>query len=145
MGPITSFDGAYGFLSNFYPCDVTMPDGITYPSVEHAFQAQKTEDVAARRGFLDLTAGQAKRRGRLVHLRPDWDDVKDDVMLTALRLKFADPDLRAKLLITGDAELVEGNTWGDMYWGVCSGHGRNRLGQLLMQVRNEIRAGKADT
>ena len=88
--------------------------------------------------------GQAKRIGRRIELRPGWDDVRDEIMLDLIRIKFYLPSLATKLLATGDAELVEGNYWGDTYWGVSRGRGENRLGQILMQVRDEIRKEAQD-
>ena len=91
------------------------------------------------------TPGVAKRRGRSCTLRSDWEKVKDEVMLTGLRIKFSNPALRTQLIMTGDEELVEGNWWHDNTWGSCSCercvgiHGQNRLGKVLMQVRSEIR------
>lgn len=135
---ISSFHGAYRFLSNFYPVTVVL-SGRTYPTVEHAFQAAKTFDGNARDHIMMApSAGYAKHLGRLVALRPDWDRVKQRVMLELLRSKFTNPVLRAQLIETGTHELVEGNTWGDRYWGVCGGTGENHLGKLLMQVREEI-------
>lgn len=96
----------------------------------------------AVRVSLCRTPGAAKRVGKTLTLRPDWEQVKDAIMLDVLRLKFALPDLRYKLLCTANVQLVEGNTWGDTYWGVCNGRGANKLGELLMQVRNEIRKGE---
>jgi len=68
-------------------------------------------------------------------MRPDWEAVKDDIMYRCVLAKFEDPILRQRLLDTGDQELIEGNTWGDTYWGVCKGKGRNMLGKTLMAVR----------
>jgi ribA/ribD-fused uncharacterized protein len=127
---IASFKGEYEFLSNFFDHD----DGMT---VEHYFQAAKTDDPRWIARILSAaTPGQAKRLGRQCVLRPTWDVEKDAVMLTLLMVKFSDPDLAEKLLATGDAELIEGNDWGDRYWGVCRGVGQNRLGELLMRVRD---------
>lgn len=138
--PITSFRGPHRFLSNFHPC-LVMWHGLTFPSVEHAYQAAKTLQPAEQaRIAIAPTPGDAKRLGRHVTLRPDWDNTgKLSVMARLLRQKFADPDLRALLLATGDAELVEGNNWGDRFWGVCDGGGHNHLGKLLMEVRAGIR------
>lgn len=138
---ITSFREEYAFLSNFYPCQVTWEDE-TYPTVEHAFQAAKTHDVDERatirnaRGPVD-----AKRMGRRVSLRQDWDEVKVSVMETLIRDKFSDPRLRDRLLSTGDAALIEGNTWGDRYWGIDirTGKGSNRLGRILESERTRLR------
>ncbi len=138
---ITSFTGSYRFLSNFYPCSVTL-DGVEYKSVEHAYQAAKSLDPEVRKKFLNPGrrggAGAAKHMGRHVVLRPDWEEVKLSVMFDLLRKKFASGDLRRALLSTDDAELVEGNDWGDQEWGVCWGKGENKLGKLLMQVRAEL-------
>lgn len=137
--PITSFDGIYRFLSNFHPVMVKL-DGETYPSTEHAYQAAKSLDPAYRAGFLTCTATEAKRRGRRAVLRADWEQVKIGVMLDLLRQKFAhETELAALLDQTGDRELIEGNWWGDTFWGVCRGKGQNHLGKLLMQVRAEGR------
>ena len=144
---IMKFDGEYAFLSNFYPSRILIDpeDGLYAPTVEHAFQSMKTRSMEETLDILAAeTPGQAKRLGRLCDLRPDWELVKDNAMLTCLRLKFADPDLREKLLATGNEILVEGTTWHDRYWGICScvqckGAGQNKLGQLLMKVREECR------
>lgn len=139
---IDSFEGEYRFLSNFFPID-PIPGGDTlyYPTVEHAYQAQKTTDLAVKRHIAgNKNPGYAKRAGQNVDLRPDWEEIKLDVMLRLLREKFKQPDLRKKLLATGDAHLVEGNHWKDTFWGVYKGIGENHLGRLLMQVREEIRA-----
>lgn len=142
---IDSFRGKYAFLSNFSKSPVYLHGGSLYcPTVEHAFQACKTTDMAQRRQIANAqTPGQAKRLGRQVALRVGWDSMRDDVMLELLRQKFApDSTLADLLLATGDAVLIEGNTWGDRYWGVCNGKGENRLGELLMQVRDELQRAK---
>lgn len=138
---ITEFRGIYRFLSNFWPCEVLL-DGELYSSVEHAYQAAKTMSYEHRDKIrLAATAGNAKRMGRNVPMRGDWDSIKLQVMLDLLRRKFTHRKLAALLLETSDAELIEGNTWGDRFWGVCAGIGENHLGKLLMQVREEIRNG----
>ena len=139
---IGSFDGEYAFLSNFYDSPIVV-EGICYPTVEHAFQAYKTLSHEER---LDIasstTAGIAKRKGRKVSLRTDWEQIKNGVMEFCLRKKFMeDSELKEKLLATENALLVEENTWNDTYWGVCNGVGKNTLGQLLMKIREEIRKG----
>ena len=141
---INSFDGEFAFLSNFFPSPITF-DGITFPTVENWFQAWKTEVPAEFRAIATAeTPGRAKRLGRKCILREDWEEVKEQVMEDGLRLKFADPELKAKLLATGDQYLEEGNTWHDNYWGVC--HcikcqdimAKNHLGKLLMKLRAEF-------
>jgi len=141
VAKVDRFTGTYSFLSNFEICRI-VHEGIVYPSVEHAFQAAKTHDMDERRYIAKLpTPGMAKRRGRKMKLRSNWDDIRVGVMLTLLRKKFAHPELAEALDVTGDAELVEGNHWGDHFWGVCDGVGENHLGKLLMQVRSEMRDG----
>ncbi len=135
---VTQFTGEHRFLSNFWASPVAM-QGIVYPTVEHAFQAAKSLDAGMRRHICDQrTPGDAKRAGRQLVLRSDWEVIKLDVMLQLLRAKFSDPYLGQRLLATGYMQLVEGNTWNDTYWGVCRGNGKNHLGRLLMQVRGEI-------
>ena len=135
---INLFKGEYAFLSNFHKCEVEF-EGVTYPSVEHAFQAAKTLDYDERLKFTKGSPVTVKGMGRRLKLRSDWEDVKDDVMYACLKSKFQNPEIRKKLLDTGDAVLIEGNNHGDRYWGMVNGEGQNKLGQLLMQVRSDIR------
>jgi ribA/ribD-fused uncharacterized protein len=135
IGP---FRGEYRFLSNFAPCEI-LYEGIIYPTVEHAYVASKTKNRKIRAIVAGIpTAGAAKRFGRGIELRKDWFRVKKVIMVSLLRLKFQQPEFKAKLLATGDARLVEINYWGDQYWGVCDGTGVNMLGTLLMIVRAEL-------
>ena len=138
--PIAEFRGRYRFLSNFYPAIVNL-DSIPYPTVEHAFQAAKTIDVQHRERIRKCNKpGDAKRLGRRVPLRSDWEQVKLYVMLNLLRQKFSQTEfLKTQLLATGEAQLIEGNTWNDFFWGECMGTGENHLGKLLMRVRQELR------
>lgn len=132
---VYGFNGEYSFLSNFWL-------EVNGQTAEHTFQAAKAEDPEEAKWILESgSPGEAKRRGRAVKLRPDWDDVKRETMLNILRRKFSDPELRERLVNTGDAELIEANHWNDLYWGVDrdSGEGQNWLGKTLMQVRDEIR------
>ena len=135
---INSFRGEFFFLSNFYPV-VIWNAGICYPSAEHAYQAAKTFNQAERLAIASLDkSGQAKRAGRIVTLRPDWEQVKLSVMESIVRKKFSLTSLAQKLVNTLPAQLVEGNTWGDRYWGVCNGVGANHLGKILMKVRKDL-------
>lgn len=137
LGMIQSFSGEYRFLSNFWPCTIEY-EGSTYPSVEHAYQAAKTLDLEARKRIAALaSAGQAKRAGRRLTIRADWDGVKVAVMAELLLLKFEHSDLAHALRCTAPHQIVEGNTWGDTFWGVCDGRGENYLGRLLMWVRDK--------
>jgi len=140
MNRIDCFRGAYGFLSNFYHAPVTW-EGLTYLNSEAAFQAAKVLSDEERAAFLYLDPARAKRMGRRVTLRADWEQVKVGIMEEIVRAKFTqNPELGALLAATGDAQLVEGNTWGDTYWGVDSrnGKGSNHLGKILMKVRAEL-------
>jgi ribA/ribD-fused uncharacterized protein len=129
----------YQFLSNFSPIVVHL-DGDSYRTLEHAYQAAKCVNPQQRIIIQTaLTPGSAKRLGQEILCRPDWEKVKDTVMLGLLREKFAHDWYRTMLLATGKAKLIEGNWWGDRYWGVYKGQGLNKLGELLMKVRLEIR------
>jgi ribA/ribD-fused uncharacterized protein len=139
MEGITKFRGQYGWLSNFYSASVCFA-GINYPTVEHAFRAAKTLDLSWRRLILNHSSpADAKQMGRCAVLRSDWEEIKLTVMEDLLRQKFHIPCFKAMLLATGDMEIVEGNEWGDIFWGVCRGVGSNHLGILLMQIRDELR------
>lgn len=135
---ITSFRNEHFFLSNMYPT-ILYIDGQIYPSAEHAFQAMKSLDKNDRIAMsVCRSPEEAKKAGKIVDLRPDWEDVKVGIMYDVLKAKFSDPELAQKLQNTEDEELIEGNTWGDTFWGVCKGKGENTLGKLLMRVRKEI-------
>ena len=134
---INEFRGKYYFLSNFSSAKVQY-EGFMFENNEAAFQAQK--DLSQRSKFCNLPPNEAKRLGRRVNLRKDWEDVKDKIMYEIVFNKFSqNPELKKKLLATNGEELVEGNTWNDQYWGVCNGKGKNMLGKILMRVRAELR------
>lgn len=133
---ISEFTGKYFFLSNFFEAPVTYK-GIMYRSNEAAFQAQK--DISRSYQFQYLSPSEAKKLGRKVQLREDWEEVKNQIMYEIVKAKFSqNQHLEDLLLDTKDAELIEGNYWGDVTWGVCKGIGENRLGKILMKVREEI-------
>lgn len=137
---IDKFEGKYRFLSNFYNASVTY-DGLTYLNNEAAFQAQKI--FVNRERFCSLNPSEAKRLGRSVHLRSDWEQVKNQVMYDICRAKFTqNEELGKRLLKTGKVLLVEGNTWGDRIWGCVDGVGENRLGKILMRIRKELKDEK---
>lgn len=143
---IDSFSGENRFLSNFWPVEITY-NGRTYPSVEHAYQAQKTTDEEIREKISKLEKpGQAKEFGQglgaTTRIRLDWtNEMRILIMTELIELKFSEknPDLVSRLLRTEDAELIEGNDWGDVFFGVCGGEGKNHLGNILMATREKIK------
>lgn len=149
---INSFTGRYRFLSNFYPVTIEH-QGIKYPSVEHYYVAMKIKNDQQIDGryitYIDCRemiakmpaeqAGKVKQFGKIIKVRKDWDDVKLDIMLWGVREKFKNEDLKQLLLDTDGEELVEGNWWGDKFWGVSNGEGENHLGKILMRVREELK------
>lgn len=144
-GIVNRFDGLYSFLSNFTPATVLF-EGLTYPTVENAFQAAKTLDKELRLQFVRCTPNYAKRLGRQVDLRPDWERIKDSVMFDLLKQKFApDTSFARSLLATGDMYLCEGNTWHDNHFGACVCDRclgvlhQNALGQMLMRIREDLK------
>lgn len=142
MKKISKFVGDFDFLSNFFEVDVRFA-GILYPSSEAAFQAQKCVEDGDKLQFTRLKPSQAKRLGRRVCMRSDWEDIKVNVMTRIVRAKFTQHEVLGNLLYrTGDAELIEGNTWNDTFWGVCDGIGENHLGKILMQIRDELKEAR---
>ena len=136
---IIHFKDDYFFLSNFYNCDIVY-EGISYKSAEAAFQAQKCIDDNKKLEFSALSAGQAKKLGKEIELRKDWNDIRVDIMKSVVRTKFDQhPELQEQLVATGDRCLIEVNVWHDMFWGVSSGKGRNMLGRILMDLRKEYK------
>lgn len=138
---INLFRGSFEFLSNFYITPVNF-EGLVYNSAECAFQAAKTLNQKEREQFVNMDPRTAKRMGRMIPLRKDWEQIKDTVMLEIVRNKFKTGVMKEKLLATGDAKLIEGNWWGDEYWGICRNKGLNKLGNILMKVRDELNEQK---
>lgn len=146
QGVISSFKDEYRFLSNFYHVAAgVMYEGVKFPTVEHAYQAAKAFFASPKRNRKILyayaalpTPGMAKALGEIVPVAAEWQAAKVAIMRDLLSQKFNDPVLRRLLLSTKDCELIEGNTWGDIFWGVCDGAGENNLGKLLMELRTEI-------
>lgn len=149
--PITRFRGEYGFLSNFHLCPVEYR-GKVFPSSENAYQWAKSKYIIALidltpdfipeyqrlldRYMLNCTPGESKRQMKEAILDPLFHEEKDAIMHDVVTAKFGqNPDLRKLLIDTGDAALIEGNDWGDKYWGQVDGVGKNRLGMILMNVR----------
>ena len=131
--------GPYRFLSNYHIAPVEY-EGLEYPSTEAAYQAAKSLDPEVRKKFLNLTPSEAKKLGKTVAVRPDWEDVKYEVMMEVCTYKFTKhSDLREALLLTDDKYIEETNHWKDTTWGVCNGIGKNWLGKILMEIRKTLK------
>lgn len=138
MNEILGFFGDYRFLSNFYPSPIIFENRL-YPSVEHAYAAAKTDDERFKQWIIrEPSPGNAKKIGRNAPLKANWDKIRCDVMRDLLILKFSQEPFMSKLIATGDAYLEETNTWGDTFWGVCNGTGKNNLGKILMEIRADL-------
>lgn len=140
MEKISSFQGNFRFLSNFYPAEVEF-EGMIYPTVEHAYQAAKTLDFNERKRISGaITPGMAKRMGRQLAIRKDWNNIKLEVMEKLVYKKFSShKHLMLLLLDTKGKILEEGNNWKDRFWGVDEqGNGLNHLGKILMKVRGDL-------
>lgn len=136
--PINTFSGRHFWLSNFVACSIVYKNRV-YPTTEHAYQAQKTSSIEWQQKIQEADGPrQAKFLGRQCPLRDDWDSLRDQVMLEVSRLKYQQPTFGNKLVATYPRELIEGNYWGDTYWGVHNGKGENKLGKILMRVRQEL-------
>lgn len=141
---IKSFDGEHRWLSNFWPCTIKWNDNLTFTSVEAAYQASKCKNNDDIKQFCNMSALEAKRAGRKVKMREDFDERKQIYMENFLRIKFAKgSELGNRLKSLKDVELVEGNYWHDNYWGSCTcdrcgNKGQNNLGKLLMKLCQEL-------
>ncbi len=133
---INRFRGEYYFLSNMYESPI-YAGGMKFRCAEALYQMFKTTDPDLRKQFTSLNGFEAKRLGRQIKIRDDWDSIKLDVMRYVVAKKFKDPNLRAMLRNTGNEELIEGNDWKDTFWGVCNGRGENWLGKILMEERDK--------
>lgn len=143
MSVIWQFKGNNRFLSNFYPAKVKF-EGKTYPTAENAYQASKTLVPELRTQFQSVSPAVAKYLGGQVLLRPFFDQIKLDIMESVIIIKFQDEKLAKMLADTFPQKLVEGNTWGDRFWGMTydpsekKWKGNNHLGRILMAVRRTL-------
>ena len=140
---IRGFFGEYRFLSNFYCPAPVWFEGLLYLATEQAYQAAKVAP-AERSQFLNIKPGASKKLWKtlaLLYTKEEWEKIKYDIMFGLVFQKFlTHPELRAKLLATGDAYLEERNHWHDVYWGIdLNGVGENNLGKILMKVRAALR------
>ena len=139
---IGEFRGKTRWLSNFHEAPIIY-DGMLFATTEHAYQAAKTTCIGERSqiAFCE-TPAKAKKEGTKVTLREDWEEIKLNIMLEINRIKYNSyPELKELLISTRGEELVEGNNWGDEYWGKVNGKGENHLGRILMQIRSELERG----
>lgn len=142
---IKEFKNQYFFLSNFYEYPIYY-NKLVFCNAEAAFQAQKVINKKDQYKFINLNASQARKLGKTVQLRKDWEEIKDNIMYEIVKRKFTiNKELQQKLLETKEKKLVEGNWWHDTYWGVDSktGIGQNKLGKILMKVREEVKHNNA--
>ena len=128
----------FAFLSNYYPCTVEYK-GLVYDSSEAAFQAQKTINELKKKEFCGISPNEAKRLGRRIDLRNDWESIKDLVMYEVVKAKFSQNEDFKALLLQVKEPIVEDNTWNDTYWGVCNGVGQNKLGKILEKIKMEFK------
>ena len=137
---IMQFKDEYRWLSNFAPVEIEH-EGRTFPSLEHAYQAAKSTDPTWKDYCASgVSSGNVKRKSKNIIYRPDWEEVKVGVMRILVTKKFSVEPYKTQLIETGDLEIIEGNTWGDTFWGVDvrTGEGMNILGKMMMEVRNEL-------
>ena len=143
------FKGKYAFLSNFtyVPSGIRHND-IEFKTVENAYQAAKCKHREDMQRFAFMSPGDAKRQGRKVTLRDDWENVKDNVMYDLLSQKFENQEFAEQLKATGNIDIIETNFWHDNYWGLCLCPGcrrrykpedQNHLGKILMKIRSELK------
>ena len=134
--------GNYGKFSNFAPYPIVL-DGLTWPTSEHYFQAQKIDDEAYQKKILkEPSPMKAAKFAREINvIKSNWDEIRDNIMYKAVLAKFTQhPELKELLLSTNDSILIE-HTQNDSYWGDGGdGSGENMLGKILMRVRDEIKA-----
>ncbi len=142
--PITTFRDEHSWLSNMADCEIKYGD-LVFKSTEAFYQAMKTTDKDIRALFTKYDGQTSKREGRKLSLRSDWEIVKDDVMKFALSKKFSKEPFKSLLLSTGDVDIIEGNYWHDNYFGSCScakcgNRGLNKLGKMIMEIRNNLKS-----
>jgi ribA/ribD-fused uncharacterized protein len=140
---IISFRGEYSFLSNFYPVRITIKNN-TFPSSEHAYQSFKNDSLEWIKQCTEIEdPSKIKKLSQSITLNKNWDSIKLHVMDIVLRAKFSIPEMEAKLIDTGNQNIIEGNYWNDTFWGVCLKQnpncGENHLGRLLMKIREELK------
>lgn len=144
---IYHFREKYDFLSNMYklstPISLLFPDmshALEFTCAEAAYQAYRCADPADRYKFVNIDGPAAKTLSHNIKARSNWDAIKTKCMKHVISEKFKNnPDLAARLLDTGNADLINENAQNDCFWGVCGGEGENMLGKILMEERFELK------
>lgn len=137
---INKFREKYSWLSNFALVKIVYK-GVEYASTEHAFMSAKSKDPKWKEFCrIEPLPGIVKTKSRKIKLIDDWENKRIEVMKEVLQLKFNQSPFKENLIATGDEEIQEGNTWGDMFWGVdlITGQGKNMLGKLIMEIRKDL-------
>lgn len=139
MNDITEFRGEFSWLSNFFPVQIEY-EGLTYPSVEHAYQAGKLINIEDRKLFLIMSAGQAKRNWKKYKTYNLTEEFRLNLMYQLLSIKFNQEPFKSLLIATGDCNIQECNLWGDTFFGYClkTNQGKNHLGQMIMNIREKL-------
>lgn len=143
LNTIYGFFGPFRFLSNFHVVSIPY-DGLVYPSTEAAYMSGKTDNPLTKKALANTKSpSEAKRIGRALELREDWDDIRIQVMEEVNTVKYTQDtpeskQLRQMLLVTKPCILVEANWWNDTFWGECKGVGENNLGKVLMRIRDTL-------
>jgi ribA/ribD-fused uncharacterized protein len=139
MNDITEFQGEFRWLSNFFPVQIEY-EGLTYPSVEHAYQAGKLINIEDRKLFLIMSAGQAKKLWRNYPTYNLTEEFRLNLMYQLLSIKFNQEPFKSLLIATGDCYIQEGNRFGDTFFGYClkTNQGKNHLGQMIMNIREKL-------
>lgn len=143
LNTIYGFFGPFRFLSNFHVVQIPYK-GLVYPSTEAAYMSGKTDNLLTKTALANSkTPSDAKRIGRALELREDWNDIRIQVMEEVNLIKYTQDTLESKqlremLLVTNPCTLVEANWWNDTFWGECNGVGENNLGKTLMRIRDTL-------
>jgi len=144
---IENFENGYEWLSNFYPCEITIGRKI-YPTVEHAYMSAKSNDKNWKMTCqnTNISAGKIKRMSNKIVVIDNWNEMKLSVMRGFLLQKFTKEPFKTLLLQTGDEYIQEGNTWKDKFWGfdIESNEGENNLGKIIMEIREQLKSKTTD-
>jgi len=135
---IKEFEGEFRWLSNFALVPIEL-DGITYPSVEHAYMSAKSDDKVWKElcSNPNNSPGFVKKQSKMIKLVNDWNTKKLEIMKICINQKFNQEPFKSQLLATGTEFIQEGNMWNDKFWGIClkTNKGENHLGKLIMAKR----------